>query len=399
MRFKFITRQMTPLGMAGFGLGTLYVIYIAYAWVCTREQLKTLTLEVEENDDHQFVDFGETKPDHITFDAAIEQYEADFKEIFKHAPDDKKFLIYDCRYHCGGWGDRIKGMVTAYLLSILSNRTFGIQHSYPCGLSNYLAPNLINWQIEDSRLTSPSVHTIDYMNDHIEIQGRIQHTNFIEYKHDVIYLNVNQDWTDQLKKNRIARNVLSPLQKKTYSDIFRIVYFGLFKYSDVLRNKIKDFVSEYVGYNKLACFHARIDHPGNERYETTDFGSVWSLLRRFNLTKRYKIFVASDNTEIKMIASALFGNNYIARYWNVGHVDEASSCEDLLVTLTEHSILMRCDVLVLTASGFSYQAAHFRQTSRNLFCFFRAHGVYPCKRELIKYLYGWPCGMKDQFCY
>eukprot|EP00899_Mesostigma_viride_P015980 jgi/Mesvir1/24383/Mv11052-RA.1 len=56
-----------------------------------------------------------------------------------------RFLVYVCDPgHCGGLGDRFKGIISAFYLAVFARRVFLIQHpSYP--LSDFLAPHAIDW--------------------------------------------------------------------------------------------------------------------------------------------------------------------------------------------------------------------------------------------------------------
>ena len=49
--------------------------------------------------------------------------------------DVTKALVWRCREMCGGFGDRLRGMVDVFLLSLLTDRAFFIDHRTPCDLS------------------------------------------------------------------------------------------------------------------------------------------------------------------------------------------------------------------------------------------------------------------------
>ncbi|KAL3852989.1 hypothetical protein ACJMK2_016586 [Sinanodonta woodiana] len=340
-------------------------------------------------------------PLHASFDKEINKYEAKFNLIFGHLNVNKdKYLIYHCSFVCGGWGDRIKGIVTSYLLSVISNRTFGINITFPCQLNQLLIPNLVNWDFTLRKNDLFSVYDLDYIGNHVEIQENIENVDFSQNKESVIYVRINQDWIDQLRKHIVLRTKVPLMESELYSDVIRIIYFALFKPSNKLRANIEHFIKNNVADKKLACFHARTGVGENTRYNIDEFESVWSFLSEFNNSGEYKIFVTSDNKYITKLAGSRFGSNLVKIDHEATHIDMDGSCDGFLAALSDHGILMRCDALVLTASGFSYQAAHLRQTSRDLYCFFRTHGLYPCRRDLIKYSYGWPCGRnnRDQIC-
>ncbi|KAK3585957.1 hypothetical protein CHS0354_038500 [Potamilus streckersoni] len=308
-------------------------------------------------------------PLHTSFDKEIKNYEAKFNMMFGHLNVSKdKYLIYICSSECGGWGDRIKGIVTSYLLSVISNRTFGINITFPCQLNQFLIPNLVNWDFTLAENELFSVCDLDYITNHEDIQEKIQNIEFSQYKDSVIYVRINQDWIDQLRKHIVLRTIVPQMQSEFYSDVIRVIYFALFKPSNTLRENIENFIQNNVGNKKLACFHARTGVGENTRYNIDEFESVWSFLAEFDISGEYKIFLTSDNKDIAKLARSRFGSNLVRIDHEVTHIDKDISCDGFLATLSDHGILMRCDVLALTASGFSYQAAHLRQTSQLTVC-------------------------------
>ena len=44
---------------------------------------------------------------------------------------------------CGGWADRQKGIVSAYVLSVLMDRDFKLDMPRPCDIAVFLAPNQV----------------------------------------------------------------------------------------------------------------------------------------------------------------------------------------------------------------------------------------------------------------
>ena len=64
--------------------------------------------------------------------------------------ESERFIMYRCdqqkdKHECGGLGDRFKGILAAYLWSILDNRTLIIQINRPCNFVKLLEPNEIKW--------------------------------------------------------------------------------------------------------------------------------------------------------------------------------------------------------------------------------------------------------------
>lgn len=60
------------------------------------------------------------------------------------------FIMYRCdalldTHNCGGHGDRLKGIMSLYLWSLLSNRTLLVRITRPCNFINLLEPNEVDW--------------------------------------------------------------------------------------------------------------------------------------------------------------------------------------------------------------------------------------------------------------
>ena len=57
-----------------------------------------------------------------------------------------KLLVYECETAwCGGLGDREKGIMSAFLLALLTDRTLVIDHRKTCDIKKFLKPNLYDW--------------------------------------------------------------------------------------------------------------------------------------------------------------------------------------------------------------------------------------------------------------
>lgn len=61
----------------------------------------------------------------------------------------ERFMIYACSGPglCGGWGDRLRGLYSVYLLSVLQNRSFGIEMNRPCPIEKFIRPAVLDWTI------------------------------------------------------------------------------------------------------------------------------------------------------------------------------------------------------------------------------------------------------------
>ena len=50
--------------------------------------------------------------------------------------------------HCGGLGDRLFGIITLFMVSVMADRAVFVEHAKPLPLADYLTPNAIDWRID-----------------------------------------------------------------------------------------------------------------------------------------------------------------------------------------------------------------------------------------------------------
>lgn len=86
---------------------------------------------------------------------------------YKYVSGRQRYIIYLCHENmsCCGWGDRQHGILSAYIISLVTNRTFGVDMSSPCPLVNLFHPRLLNWKINASDLVGLSTRHIYAVND------------------------------------------------------------------------------------------------------------------------------------------------------------------------------------------------------------------------------------------
>jgi hypothetical protein len=85
------------------------------------------------------------------------------------------FLLYSCRSKqstCGGLGDRINGILTAFYIAMCNQRVFLIDWEQD-SVSDYLLPNQILYTIDRPVPYQVRIHTIDQTNHPVLLQPRI----------------------------------------------------------------------------------------------------------------------------------------------------------------------------------------------------------------------------------
>ena len=66
--------------------------------------------------------------------------------IYLNSSDEIRLVRYECLSNCGGWADRLKGIMSAYGLALLSDKQFKIKIKirHPCELEMFFEPNVVN---------------------------------------------------------------------------------------------------------------------------------------------------------------------------------------------------------------------------------------------------------------
>ena len=59
-------------------------------------------------------------------------------------------MIYYCTSFWGGFADRLKGIVFAYVIAALTNRKFGIQITdNPCPVTDFVRLSEVKWSVPE----------------------------------------------------------------------------------------------------------------------------------------------------------------------------------------------------------------------------------------------------------
>ena len=77
--------------------------------------------------------------------------------------EEEQYLVYECKFHCGGWADRLKGIMSVYALSLLTNRRFLIDIRTPCNFSQLFMPNTVEWRASANNVLINSIDTMFHL--------------------------------------------------------------------------------------------------------------------------------------------------------------------------------------------------------------------------------------------
>ena len=394
---------------------SVFILYwLAFSHVSVRTDKRNCHAAAEQPDNTEHdvssynVYYSEDENDDWTFEAKpIDEYRNIYENQFLKFPNLQnadKYLVYACELTCGGLADRLKGIFQVYMLSIIAKRKFGIYWNNSCELQVALEPNLLDWRFDFAKAKESqlSMKSLSYRSAYQPLKYKYETEDLdpmTVFKEDVILLHSNQDWTTTFRRLSVTAERFREIYQHSSSDLSRIIFHGLFKYSTTLQVSVDDFFNTHVGNNKLACFHARMgDYNETARYQMSDLDTVFDFLQTFITSRNYKIMVASDKQEVKQKARDRFPGDFVDTSGPIIHIDQdrqGQECTGFIRAFLDLTVLSRCDTLVLTNSGFGMMAATLRSTSRDLYSFFRTHGVFPVSRENSKKMYQYRCTGSD----
>jgi hypothetical protein len=159
-----------------------------------------------------------------------------------------KWLIYECKNHCGGWADRLKGIMSVYALSLMTKRHFLIDITTPCNFSKLFVPNLIDWSMPLSNSNRIShMNCMNQLKIGPECLSKFEKNELKSVVEDteaptMLALTSNQEWLTFFARKKGFEFQILALGHKTLGDfqlplVFHQWYKKLFKLSPGLNEK------------------------------------------------------------------------------------------------------------------------------------------------------------------
>ena len=300
-----------------------------------------------------------------------------------------KYIIYECKGSCGGLGDRLKGMVNAYLWALVTNRTmkFILEHPCPDFLEGLLVPNLTKWD-KDIPSTKDAI-ILDLIDDEkfrkILLRGNLEKL----YASDVIILRTNINYWVEFTKVTHYRGIL---QRHGFSDfslrgIFKKAFQDMFTWSPNLKatfTRLKNRTSP------LVCVQVRVGGSSKSMAFDPPRRNMASVLKQFktfakvkNVAPKSKVFVTTDSVEVTKLAQKLFGSSYLETPGEITHSDRSKAgeaCAGMKKVILDFYILTECDYLQVSRSGYGILASYLNRNQKNVSMIWKGgivHGVIP----------------------
>ncbi|XP_070177386.1 uncharacterized protein [Littorina saxatilis] len=191
-----------------------------------------------------------------------------------------RYMIYYCKGVCGGWADRLRGIIIAYVIANLTNRRFGIRIlDIPCPLSEFLLPAEVPWDLPDSLDLKSDAKMYSRL-DYGAFYNSMPSVNFSEvFTARVALFKANLDYFTLLKKNALYEKQLQWMRPLTNDQIFARIFHQLFRPAPRVARALQSVLAlaKPSPDHRLLCAHVRFASNSemlrdSERRHTTAHG-------------------------------------------------------------------------------------------------------------------------------
>jgi hypothetical protein len=286
------------------------------------------------------------------------------KNNFPENEFDKKYVVYECTNEniCGGWGDRLKGIMSAYAISLLTDRYFLIYHIRPCLLTHFFESSIY---FSNTTINYDQASKLWFL-DNKDYRKSLSFIDAFNLTSKYITIKNNLEWIEPISKNKIYKEKIKELGYNENSFriqfLFKDWYSEMFKLNQRLNEKYLKFLKKAkpTDNTKLICAQVRVGDAGGTRFmERGNLKIYWNYMRTNfikNLTD-YRIFLTTDTEDIVSEAIKEFGNEFVIT--NEGpnnHLDFFSKLESndekLDKTFLDFHSLQNCNMAIISESGF-----------------------------------------------
>ena len=327
---------------------------------------------------------------------SLKKYATDHAAMRKSYP--RRTLVWQCSVHqvCGGLGDRLMGITYSLLLAIFSRRNLVIVWGDKSE-GSFLYPHMINWKdetvdidepyffrffgtlIESKLTTDASKEELEYYMkvigdseiNNVVLSTNLQSSSLLDQERN----GNNPDWlVDGLQQHGLSH--LSPVE---LDEVMGVVIRYLFKLDDDLLMQM--FAAMQVlglGPSPYVALHVRtgfadmpyeeqLNHPKLVKNESNWIMALHCAVKMAdNLSgNNLTVFLATDSTLVKEIASSRYGTRVRTLNNHLIHVDKmvktphplsAEEKEGQVVVWVEFLLLAQGKMSVRGESGFPWAA-------------------------------------------
>ena len=330
-------------------------------------------------------------------------------EYFAVQSDENKYVQYVCtstNHVCGGWADRLKGILASYALSLILDRKFLIKITQPCHIESILEPNKVDWlslKRFTSAASSPSkkLNAINFnMRYNYDLMKQFETIDVLDYfellnERSLINVGASIMFSDSFAKNPHLRQRLVELGyanqsafmihrqlHKWYNELFRLTPLYQRKYDKLLR-RAKPTNDTFLVCAQVRTGGSTAGHKFDDKFMDSEQSTrFWHFInetfvqREMMRNGSFRIFLTTDNPSVRDEAERAFGKQLIVynqkspAHFDKDYANLGANCESIDSVIIDFSMLQNCDASVVSHSGFGLLGTWNRdQPSKNLFVF------------------------------
>lgn len=297
-----------------------------------------------------------------------------------------KYIMYECyKLSCNGFGDRLKGIMSTFALSLLTNRKLIIRMHHICKFEEILIPNKINWNFEQIRYKKLSSIIID-LNKRNSFSKFVDSKDILEeYSNiDLIIVHSNYDIVTGLSKNK---NLQMKLQSLGYSQQNFKIAFQFKKWFDHLFKLTKKYkrifdqkrkLMKPKKNSKLICIQIRIGDKKMpikiEKKIAQKFWDFinWSFLKEKKTKQNFSLYITADREYLKNDGKNILNLDkiFFMKNTSIHFAKHNINCSLVQNVIFEFYMLKICDIGIVSHSGFGILALWNRENPfENLYVF------------------------------
>ena len=312
-----------------------------------------------------------------------------------------RYIRYEClasTQGCGGWGDRLKGILSVYALSKIMNRSFLMHVTHPCSISSLLRPNKIKWDLKLDQLDIKSIYELN-VNYDFDLMKQFETIDFQSFsrqmnQHDLMNVHVSIMFTNSFTRNQCLQHRLgqlgysSPNKFKMHHQMYQW-YRELFQLAPATEAKYHRLLKRAKPNNETFLICLQIRRGGVTSQNKPDFRftepnsqlKFWSFVNRTFIKpmdgdQNYRIFLTTDFTPYKHEALRVFGQDKVvfttgpSAHIDLDFRDLGDDCSSVENVIIDFHMFQNCDAAVVSHSSFGVLGAWNRPVAAKNFYVF-----------------------------
>jgi hypothetical protein len=225
----------------------------------------------------------------------------------------RRFLMYKCdgASLCGGMGDRQKGIISTFLLSLLTNRTFVLDMTKPCNVEAGLLPGVYNWSLCKEHIKSlpkKEYLKLNLMFGNRSFAKEIENFDFDnQWTAKVVLIRCNTMLIDKISRHNYTKTRISWLLDTNIEETIHKVLHTLFQPNQRILEDFVKLYNNHVQGKHLVCSHIRIGKnptlPKDNRLlrGAPNSTKILGFLKRYDDSEKFAIYIATDSDAEKTL--------------------------------------------------------------------------------------------------